>query len=111
METSNYWEGKVTKPEQRTCNLGVEGATPHPLMSNPLPSFDAEIWAAAFISTLRRNPEIIVDHSLMVTWFANALMRGYDEHRYSTKEYKASVRRILHPWWSWKRYTNQQQTA
>jgi hypothetical protein len=41
----------------------------------PLPSFDARDWAMAFCA---RNPGVDVD--LMVTWFANALMRGYDEH-------------------------------
>ena len=40
----------------------------------PLPSFDAKDWAKAFC---QRNPSI--DEELMVTWFANALMRGFDE--------------------------------
>jgi hypothetical protein len=42
----------------------------------PLPSFDAHDWARAFC---KLNPSI--DEDLMVTWFANALMRGYDEGR------------------------------
>jgi hypothetical protein len=41
----------------------------------PLPSFDALDWAEAFC---RINPQMPVD--IMITWFANALMRGYDEH-------------------------------
>jgi len=40
----------------------------------PLPSFDARDWAEAFC---KRNPG--VDEGLMIAWFANALMRGYDE--------------------------------
>ena len=40
----------------------------------PLPSFDARDWAKAFC---KLNPSM--DEELMVTWFANALMRGYDE--------------------------------
>jgi hypothetical protein len=40
----------------------------------PLPSFDAVDWAEAFCKI---NPEM--DRELMVVWFANALMRGYDE--------------------------------
>lgn len=40
----------------------------------PLPSFDARDWAKAFC---KRYPEIPED--VMVGWFANALMRGYDE--------------------------------
>lgn len=41
----------------------------------PLPSFDAKDWAEAFC---KLNPS--VDEGLMITWFATALMRGYDEH-------------------------------
>ena len=44
MNQSDYWQGKVTKPEPRICNLGVEPATPHSLLDNPLPSFDAQHW-------------------------------------------------------------------
>jgi hypothetical protein len=42
----------------------------------PLPSFDAQDWAKAFCKI---NPEM--DEGVMLSWFANALMRGYDEHR------------------------------
>lgn len=50
----------------------------------PLPSFDAQDWAKSFckIATAlsyrdaEGNP---IDEGWMVTWFANALMRGYDE--------------------------------
>lgn len=41
----------------------------------PLSSFDARDWAAAFCKI---NPG--ADEGTMITWFANALMRGYDEH-------------------------------
>ena len=40
----------------------------------PLPSFDARDWAAAFCA---RNTG--ADESVMIAWFANALMRGFDE--------------------------------
>lgn len=40
----------------------------------PLPSFDARDWAKAFCKI---NPD--ADESVMLTWFANALMRGFDE--------------------------------
>jgi hypothetical protein len=43
----------------------------------PLPSFDAVDWAKAFC---KLNPEMKDQEEIMVTWFANALMRGYDEH-------------------------------
>lgn len=42
----------------------------------PLPSFDARDWAEAFCKI---HPG--VDEDLMVGWFANALMRGFDEGR------------------------------
>ena len=71
---------------------------------NVLVSFDAQEWAASFMETLRENPDITIDRELMVTWFANALMRGYDEREWRTPEYKRQIRRALHPWWSWKRY-------
>ena len=40
----------------------------------PLPSFDARDWAEAFC---KHNPG--ADEANMVGWFANALMRGFDE--------------------------------
>lgn len=40
----------------------------------PLPSFDARDWAEAFHKIFPAVPEDVA-----VTWFANALMRGYDE--------------------------------
>ena len=58
---------------------------PHERPDWPLPSFDAQDWAKAFCGHAERfgyrdaqgNP---IDETWMVTWFANALMRGYDEH-------------------------------
>ena len=53
----------------------------------PLPSFDAKDWAKAFcrrfIITHRAGYDtkaVDDDEGLMLTWFANALMRGFDEH-------------------------------
>ena len=44
-----------------------------------LPSFDARDWAIAFMATFAdRRDEI--DETVLITWFANALRRGYDEH-------------------------------
>ena len=42
----------------------------------PLPSFDARDWAEAFCE---RFPAVPM--SDVITWMANALMRGYDEGR------------------------------
>ena len=42
----------------------------------PLPSFDAKDWAEAFCERFSAVP---MDDA--IGWFANALMRGYDERR------------------------------
>ena len=49
----------------------------------PLPSFDARDWAKAFMVKVmaKVDPTNPLDEHTMVTWFANALMRGYDEGR------------------------------
>lgn len=63
------------------------GVDPRSRPDWPLPSFDARDWAQAFCKmfmvqkiagydTARVND----DEGLMTTWFANALMRGFDEH-------------------------------
>jgi hypothetical protein len=57
-------------------------------------SFDARDWAAEFC---RINPG--ADYETMLSWFANALMAGWDEHRFRGTEYKREMRRILNPWW------------
>jgi hypothetical protein len=46
----------------------------------PLPSFDARDWAKSFCETAAAHGHSGIDEEWMVTWFANALMRGYDEH-------------------------------
>jgi hypothetical protein len=50
----------------------------------PLPSFDARDWAKAFCKTWSG-----IDEDVMVAWFANALMRGYDQ--------RASEERLFDP--------------
>lgn len=50
----------------------------------PLPSFDARDWAAAFCKIATnlgyKDPEgKPIDEGWMISWFANALMRGHDE--------------------------------
>lgn len=57
-------------------------------------SFDARVWAKEFCE---RNPSIEFDVAL--SWFASALMSGWDEHRFRSDEYKREIRRILVPWW------------
>ena len=57
--------------EYELANTGIPSAQ---RSDWPLPSFDARDWAAAFCA---RNPG--ADESVMIGWFANALMRGFDE--------------------------------
>jgi len=45
----------------------------------PLPSFDACDWAVAFRKTAIKLGYSDMDQEWLQTWFANALMRGYDE--------------------------------
>lgn len=45
-------------------------------------SFDARDWAKAFIETVKAKPEIPTDEGTMIGWFANALMRGWDERQW-----------------------------
>lgn len=51
------------------------GVPPKERSDWPLPSFDAQDWAEAFCKLFPQ-----MDEGLMLTWFAGALMRGYDEH-------------------------------
>lgn len=52
----------------------------------PLPSFDAKDWAKAFCK-IAGERGLTIEESWMQTWFANALMRGYDEaHMHLAKE-------------------------
>lgn len=43
-------------------------------------SFDAQVWAKAFVERASKDHTFAADESNMIGWFANALMRGYDEH-------------------------------
>lgn len=57
-----------------------EGRDPKTRPDWPLPSFDAVDWAEAFMASFGHRLHE-VDKDLMVGWFANALMRGYDHPR------------------------------
>lgn len=53
-------------------------------------NMDARRWAKEFV---RLNPGI--DEDLMHTWFANAIMCGYDNHYWTTQEYKGLINSIM----------------
>ena len=42
-------------------------------------SFDSYAWADAFLAQMKLTPEIATDREVMMSWFANAIMRGYDQ--------------------------------
>lgn len=42
-------------------------------------SMNAREWAHAFVTYVKQNPGIPTDEETMVGWFANAIMRGWDE--------------------------------
>ena len=42
-------------------------------------SFDSRDWAKEFNDVLVSHGEQPIDVDLLIGWFANALMRGYDE--------------------------------
>lgn len=43
--------------------------------------FDAQVWAEEFVRMVKIKPEIATDEATMLTWFANAIMAGYDKGR------------------------------
>lgn len=54
-------------------------------------SFDARVWAEDFVTAVKSNPDIASDPETMTSWFAGALMRGYDE--YANIPWVSQVRR------------------
>lgn len=42
---------------------------------------DATVWATEWLETISRNPGIPTDEGTMISWFANAIMAGYDQGR------------------------------
>jgi len=56
-------------------------------MMDFIQSFDARVWARAFVEHVAASPTLATDEATMIGWFANALMRGWDEHarRYPTE--------------------------
>lgn len=44
----------------------------------PLPSFDAQDWAKAFLKAYEAGDDDFLTEATMIGWFANALMRGHD---------------------------------
>ena len=69
---------------QFEAEWAASGRPAHERPDWPLPSFDAADWAAAFCKVAtklgyRDADGKPIDEGWMITWFANALMRGFDE--------------------------------
>jgi hypothetical protein len=39
---------------------------------------DPQAWAAFFMETINKNPDIEIDESFMIAWFANVMMAKAD---------------------------------
>ena len=48
-------------------------------------TFDAAIWTEEWLKTIEEKPGISTDEGAMISWFANAIMAGYD---YAYREMK-----------------------
>lgn len=63
-------------------------------------SFDARPWAREFVKSVRERPEIATDEDTMIGWFANAIMRGYDESPgRDLNHYSAICHEAALKWW------------
>ncbi len=60
---------------RKPCNAASKLPAGHEILR----SFDARDWAKAFVAHVQQIPGIATDEETMVGWFANSLMRGYDE--------------------------------
>lgn len=55
-----------------------------------LQTMDARVWAKEFCRITG-----FTDEEWAVTWFANAIMCGWDHHHWTTPEYKAQIAAVL----------------
>lgn len=58
----------------------------------PYPSFDAADWAKAFCKTAINLGYSEMDEGWVLGWFANAIMRGYDEAQWRHERVKSASR-------------------
>src|SRR5574341_733156 len=75
--------------------------------TSPLHSFDAKVWADDFCAIAKTLGHDL-DKDWMLGWFANALMRGWDEHAKRNREKLVAfepggaVERFLIEWNQWE---------
>jgi len=61
------------------AEIALAGVPPEERPDWPLPSFDAQDWARSFCK-IAKGKGLDIDEGWMISWFACALMRGFDEH-------------------------------
>lgn len=71
----------VSCGDQLQYELDNANVPPEQRSDWPLPSFDARDWAKAWMHVFDGMTDEQVTEDWMVAWFANALMRGFDEAR------------------------------
>lgn len=71
-------------------------------MTDQLKTMDARVWAEVFVETLRACPvstkdELIasLEDGWALSWFANAIMRGWDEAHWKLEPQIVEVRALL----------------
>ncbi len=65
-----------------------------------LSTMDAKVWADEFMETKARLGEKEFDHAMMLGWFANAIMAGFDE---ATRRQQATIADLQGQLVEWKR--------
>lgn len=48
--------------------------------------FDAKVWVKEWMETITKYPNVPFDEGAMLGWFANAIMSGYDNCRWTHKD-------------------------
>jgi hypothetical protein len=59
--------------------------------ANLFRTMDARAWAAEFMRVTGGT----VDEPTMASWFANAIMCGWDHHYWQSEEYRQTIARVL----------------
>lgn len=65
---------------RRVARAWLKSPEQQPAPANPLSSFDARDWGREFCRIADGLGHKGIDEGWMISWFANALMRGWDEH-------------------------------
>lgn len=56
--------------------------------------FDAKVWVREFMQAMARTPELATDEETMGSWFAVAIMAGYDRGRAKAEPLREALREV-----------------